>query len=213
VDEHRRYRRDALEETMISRSLTAVVAVLALTATSPPGWTCGFENPNSATMQRVMLNVVYPNAIHVQGAVDTALRSGALRPAHFTRPGDFFALQRTTRNLRRFADILADGESANLPTFSVVLMGPVLWTRFVPTAGRLTSETHVAGPLPGKVVVVTDVPALAALVSGDVTGASTNPLGLIRYYGDPTEIESLRAAIAVAFPGAAAPREAAVGLK
>jgi len=171
-----------------------------LTATVLPGRTCGFEDPNSATMQRVMLNVVYPNALYVQGAVDEALRAGMLRPAHFTRPGDFFALQRTTRNLRRFADILADGASADLPAFSMVLMGPVLWTRFVPGADGLAAETHVAAPLPHGIVVVTDVPALAALVQGDVSGDRAIASGLVRFYGESVEIESLRGALTVAFP-------------
>jgi hypothetical protein len=147
-----------------------------------------------------MLNVVYPNALYVQGAVDEALRAGMLRPAHFTRPGDFFALQRTTRNLRRFADILADGASADLPAFSMVLMGPVLWTRFVPGADGLAAETHVAAPLPHRIVVVTDVPALAALVQGDVSGDRAIASGLVRFYGESVEIESLRGALTVAFP-------------
>jgi len=153
-------------------------------------------------MQRVMLNLVYPNALYVQGAVDEALRAGMLRPAHFTRPGDFFALQRTTRNLRRFAGILANGASSELPVFSMVLMGPVLWTRFVPGAGGLAAETHVAAPLPHRIVIVTDVPALAALVQGDVSGQYANASGLVRFYGDPAEIESLHEALVAAFPGA-----------
>jgi hypothetical protein len=185
---------------MVRRYLVTGLAVLALTATALPGRTCGFEDPNSATMQRVMLNVVYPNALYVQGAVDEALRAGMLRPAHFTRPGDFFALQRTTRNLRRFADILADGASADLPAFSMVLMGPVLWTRFVPGADGLAAETHVAAPSPHRIVVVTDVPALAALVQGDVSGDRAIASGLVRFYGESVEIESLRGALTVACP-------------
>lgn len=186
---------------MVRRCLVTGLAVLALAATVLPGRTCGFEDPNSAAMQRVMLNVVYPNAVYVQGAVDEALRAGMLRPAHFTRPGDFFALQRTTRNLRQFADILADGASADLPAFSMVLMGPVLWTRFQPGAGGLAAETHLAAPLPHRMVVVTDVPALAALVQGDVSGDRAIASGLVRFYGEPAETESLRAALAAAFPG------------
>jgi len=174
------------------RCVITSLSVLALAATVVPGRTCGFEDPSSAAMQRVMLNVVYPNALYVQGAVDEALRAGKLQPAHFIRPGDFFALQRATRNLRRFADILADGASSELPAFSMVLMGPVLWTRFLPDAGGLAAETHAAAPLPRKAVVVTDVPALAALVLGDVSGEYANASGLVRFYGEPAEIEKLR---------------------
>jgi len=185
---------------MFQRSLVTGLAVLALAASAAPGRTCGFEDPNSAAMQRVMLNVVYPNALYVQGAVDEALRAGMLRSAHFTRPGDFFALQRTTRRLSQFADILANGATDGLPAFSMVLMGPVLWSRFVPGINGFAVETHAAGPLPHKVVVVTDVPALSALVLGDVSGEYANASGLVRFYGDPAEIERVREAFVSAFP-------------
>jgi len=185
---------------MFRHSLITGLAIFTLATSATVGRTCGFEDPNSAAMQRVKLNLVYPNSLYVQGAVDEALREGVLMPVHFTRPGDFFALQRTTRNLRRFGDILADDAASDLPRFSVVLMGPVLWTRFHPTVEGITTETHVAGPLPGDLVVAMDVPALAALVTGDVSGAKANETGLARYYGDPAEIEVLREALAAAFP-------------
>jgi hypothetical protein len=175
------------------------LAVVALAATVARGWSCGFEDPNSASMQRVKLNLIYPDSLYVQGAVDEALREGVLMPKHFTRPGDFLALKRTTANLRWFAGLLAEDAASDPPRFSVVLMGPVLWTRFNPTVEGIAVETHVAGPLPGDLVVVMDVPALAALVSGDVSGAYANEAGLVRYYGDPTETEVLREALAAAF--------------
>ena len=149
---------------MMSRTLITGLAVIALAASAVPGWSCGFEDPNSASMQRVQLNLVYPNSLYVQGAVDEALREGVLMPKHFTTPGDFFALKRTTANLQRFAGLLPEDATSDLPRFSVVLMGPVLWTRFNPSVEGITVESHVAGPLPGDLVVVMDVPALAALV-------------------------------------------------
>jgi hypothetical protein len=180
--------------------LVTGLAIVALAATVARGWSCGFEDPNSATMQRVMLNVVYPDALYVQGAVDTALRAGRLKPAHFARPGDFFALQRTTGNLRHLARSLADGTPTELPAFSVVLMGPVLWTRFQPDEAGLAAEPHVTGPSAGELVVVTDVSALAALVSGEISGAYANSSGLVRYYGKPAEVNGLREALIAAFP-------------
>ncbi|SDB58779.1 hypothetical protein SAMN02982931_04734 [Bauldia litoralis] len=178
--------------------LVTGLAIVALASSADAGRACGFEDPNSATMQRVKLNLIYPNSLYVQGAVDEALREGVLLPTHFTRPGDFFALQRTTSNLRQFA-VLVDDAASDLPQFSMVLMGPVLWTRFHPTVEGITVENHVAGPLPDDLVVVMDVPALAALVSGDVSGAYANETGLVRYYGNPAEIEILRETLAAKF--------------
>ncbi len=68
------------------KALVAGLAIVVLAATVARGWSCGFEDPNSATMQRVMLNMVYPDSLYVQGAVDTALRAGKLKPAHFAKP-------------------------------------------------------------------------------------------------------------------------------
>jgi hypothetical protein len=178
--------------------LVTGLAIVALASSADAGQACGFEDPNSATMQRVKLNLIYPNSLYVQGAVDEALREGVLLPAHFARPGDFFALQRTTSNLRQFA-VLVDDAASDLPQFSMVLMGPVLWTQFHPTAKGITAETHVAGPLPGDLVIAMDVPALVALVSGDVSGAYANETGLVRYYGNPAEIEILRETLAAKF--------------
>lgn len=186
---------------MVRHGLISGLAILALAATAIPGLTCGFEDPKSASMQRVMLNRVYPNALYVQGWIDQALRDGILKPAHFARPGDLFALQHTARDLHQFAKILADGATSDVPAFSMVLMGPVLWTRFQPSSGGLTAETHVDDPLPHEAVVATDVPALRALVQGDVSGDRAIALGLVRFYGEPAETDGLRAALAEAFPG------------
>lgn len=184
---------------MLGRLVAAGVMTVAVSVS--PGWSCGFEDPNSAAIQRVGLNIVYPNALYVQGAVDQALRDGVLLPAHFTKRGDFFALERTSRNLRLFAGSLGVGATSDLPEFAMVLMGPVLWTRFMPDEDGVGMETHIAGPNPDKVVVVSDVAALAALIMGDVSGEYANQAGLVRYYGDPGDIERISSALADAFPG------------
>ena len=79
----------------------------------------------------------------------------------------------------------------------MVLMGPVLWTRFGPEANGIAAEPHVAGPLPGKVVVVSDAPVLAALVKGDLSGQSAEEAGLLRYYGDHAEIEKITGGLSI----------------
>jgi hypothetical protein len=186
---------------MLRRSLVTSLAILAMAAAPARSLACSFEDPSGAAAQRVILSVVYPNALYVEGAVYSALSEGILRPAHFAQPGDFFAFNRITRNLRRFAGFLGGKAPPDMPEFSMVLMGPVLWTRFGPEANVIGAVPHVAGPLPGKVVVVSDAPVLAALVKGDLSGQSANEAGLIRYYGDPAEIDKISAALVAAFPG------------
>lgn len=180
--------------------LIAALALVTLTASILQAKACGFEDPDGVRIQKAVLTQVYPNAIYVQGAADEALRKGVLSPRHFTRPGALFAFQRTVSNLRRFADGLAEGAMSKPPQFSLVLLGPVLWAHFSPSAEGMTAEMHVQDPLPNSVVLVSDVPVMAALISGDLSGAQADGLGLLRFYGAPVEVSALRNAIVQAFP-------------
>jgi hypothetical protein len=181
------------------RSSITAFAALALAAMATLALACGFEDPNGASAQRVMLNLVYPKSLYALGAVDTALRAGVIRREHLTMSSDPSAFHRTAGNLRRFARRLSDGAHSVMPAFSLVLLGPVLWTRFVPRSDGLVADIHAAEPLAGRVVMVTDVPVIAALVSGDISGADADASELVRFYGDPAEIKVLRKALALAF--------------
>mgnify|MGYP006160944731 CR=1 FL=1 len=50
-----------------------------------------------------------------------------------------------------------------MPAFAVVLIGPMLWTRFEGNAGGVTVIPHAAGPAPGDVVGHHPVAAAAAV--------------------------------------------------
>ena len=183
------------------RSMIAPFAVLISAIVAIPAWACGFEDPNSVPARQVVLSLVYPKALYTLGAVDSALRAGVLRREHLTALADRLALHRTTANMRRFAADLADGAPSGLPAFSLVLLGPVLWTQFHPGSDGLVADIHTGRPLANGVVIVTDVPVIAALVSGDISGAKADASGLVRFYGDSAEIDGLREALALAFPG------------
>jgi hypothetical protein len=79
-------------------------------------------------------------------------------------------------------------------------MGPVLWARFHPASDGIVAETHAGSPLADRVVMVTDVPVVAALVSGDISGSEADASGLVRFYKDSAEIGRLREALGLAFP-------------
>ena len=49
--------------------------------------------------------------------------------------------------------------------------------------------------------MVTDVPVLTALLSGDVSGKAIEAAGLIRFYGEQADIVRLREALWLGFPG------------
>jgi hypothetical protein len=57
------------------------LAVATFLALSGSASACGFEDPNSAILQRGVLNLVYPQALHVVGALSQARLNGAIAPA------------------------------------------------------------------------------------------------------------------------------------
>ena len=56
-----------------------------------------------------------------------------------------------------------------MPAFAVVLIGPMLWTRFVGGESGVTMVPHAAGPAQDDVVIVTDEGVIAALAKGRIT--------------------------------------------
>jgi hypothetical protein len=64
---------------------------------------------------------------------------------------------------------------AEHPAAAVVLMEPPLWSRIEPQNGGTQLRTHVSGPVTGDVVLVTDTPALEALVGGRNTYNTRRP--------------------------------------
>lgn len=74
-----------------------------------------------------------------------------------------------------------DGEA--VPSLSILLIGPMLWTRFAPAQDGLSMVTHVDGAQASDIVIVTDEPVVAALASGQITPLAARQKGLLRLYG------------------------------
>lgn len=161
----------------------ALWTAVALLAWAHPAWTCGFEDPNSATAARGVLNVVYPDALHVVSAVWRAELDGAIERDN--TPASARALVgfgRTTRMLESFGASMNAASGPQAPAFAVVLLTPMLWTRFESRGGHSVTP-HVSGPDPGDVVVVTDESVVAALERGRLAPRRAMELGLVRFYG------------------------------
>jgi hypothetical protein len=164
-----------------------ISVVIALMGSTWPALGCGFEDPASATMQRGALNLSYPNALYVMGAAAQARSAGILQPddAGPSEVKDMFAFLKTTRMLQRFgAERIERGKEANPVVFSLVLVEPMLWTRFRVRGAGVETSVHITGPEPGGPVVVTSTAALKAIVDHNLTGQRAVDLGLIRIYGE-----------------------------
>jgi hypothetical protein len=172
-------------------------AIAALSA-SFSAQACGYHDPSGYNVG--MLNWAYPDALHVRTAVWMAQRDGSLAPAPSLPAFDpassqarlwqmlrLGATQAQLGALRASLDATVAGRP--LPAFAVVLIGPMLWTRFDAADDGVRMAAHIPGPAPGDVVVVTDAAVLAALVDGSITFHSARERGLARLYGSSDAVE------------------------
>lgn len=149
---------------------------------------CAFHD--GAAVRVGMLNLAYPDALHVRTAVWLAQRD-AIVPREPPVAFDPASAEHRLDALRRYRQTVAALDalrerlppSDGTPRFAVVLIGSMLWTRFEPVAGRLEMAPHASGPLPDDVVVVTDAPVVRALLDGTLTAADAQARGLVRLYG------------------------------
>ena len=177
----------------------AAVCAVALAVAASGALSCGFEDPGSTALRRGMLNLAYPQSLHVGTAVWQAQLAGALPRDPLAERADLSPDARATLGrvrvnglLMRFAARLAKpaDEAASL---AVVLLDSVMWSRFVVAAGAVHPVIHVAAPEAGDVVVVTDTPVLEAIAAGSLELATALELGLIRLYGAPPQVAGVRA--------------------
>lgn len=164
---------------------TPFLTALLLVAGTMPAVACGFEDPKGADVQRGALNWAFPDSLHVTSAVWRAQLDGSI--ARDDRPAAVRALSgfgKAVADLTTLRDGLSEalaGEPA--PGLSILLIGPMLWSRIVPTADGLSIATHLAGAEPTDVVIVTDAPVVAAIVSGRISAQTALHKGLLRLYG------------------------------
>ena len=177
--------------TVNTTNLTRGILLLAtVLAGSPAALACGFHDPSSINLG--MLNLAYPDALHVRTAVWMAQRDGAIPrddPPMASDPATatihaMFRLRETVLKLGSLRERLGaalDGRLA--PSFSMVLIGPMFWARFEQAGATLDMEAHATGPASEDVVIVSDVPVVAALLEGRITPQEARKLGLVRFYG------------------------------
>ena len=148
----------------------------------PPAQACGLEPAYKGG-----LTVSYPGALEVAVAVADSRRSGLLPPADPGTVSDENLLQQMLADLRQLASRLdassARNEKDSATAFSLVLVGPGLWSHYHPAPDGVRAEYHVNGPLDGQVVVLTHHSVLHALLTGKLTTEQATRLGLLAFSG------------------------------
>jgi hypothetical protein len=180
---------------------------LALAAAGA-AWPCGLEDPNSVAFQRGAMNLSFPKSAYVRTAIWQAQMAGDLPRDALAQRDDLspqargtLQLMRATRLLNTLATRLsATRDSADRPNVAIVLLGPMLWSRLEHHNGNVLAQVHVRGPEPGDAVIVTDTPAIEAIVGVGMSFEHAVELGLVRLYGPSEQVGALQTWLAAAEP-------------
>lgn len=153
----------------------------------PPGAiACGYHSDMS--LARGLLNWVYPDALHVVGAISMAVAERRL-PAPATVGRGLFGYHDIVRSLERHAQQLRIASGETTPrTFSLVLIEPMLWTRFVSEGSDVRMHVHVSGPQAGDLVMISGEDVVREIANNRLSVGEAYRSGLIRLYGTEKQI-------------------------
>jgi hypothetical protein len=154
---------------------------------------CGYHD--DVSLARGLLNWTYPDALHVVGAISTAVAERRL-PAPATVRGGLGHLgyHGAVRVLDRHAQQLRMSSSGMPgPTFSVLLIEPMLWTRFVSEGGEVRPQVHVSGPNVGDLVVISGEEVFREIAHDRLSFGEAYRQGLVRLYGTEEQVRSFLA--------------------
>lgn len=167
------------------KAVLTMAAVLLAAAPAPDAFACGYEDPQSVS--RGLLNWIYPDSLHVYGAISSAVAARRLSPANFDQARiDLFGRRynATKMALEQFGEMLrAAAPSRSQPPVSLVLVEPVLWTRFERGDGGMHARVHVSGAEPGDLVLVSGESVISEIANRRLTVGQAAKTGLMRIYG------------------------------
>lgn len=163
----------------------AVVIATMVSSVSVPAYSCGLEPSVKGGF-----TVSYTGSLDVAIAVADARNDGLLPQANLNPIPNMIRKQQILADLQQLRTRLDKGrdeiaDNLNTP-FSLVLVGPGLWSHFYMTSGGVLANYHTDGPLAGKVVVLTHPTALRAMLDGKLSIEQATRLGLITYSGTDT---------------------------
>lgn len=163
----------------------AIAAFVGLSNAPIPVHACALEPSINGG-----ITISHPGSIDVAVAVANARSDGLLPPASSEAITNEVRLQNMLADLRRLQARLNaarnDMTVENAATFSLVLVGPGLWSHYRMSPGGVLANYHTDGPLAGKAVVLTHATALRAMLAGSLSIERATELGLIAYTGVDT---------------------------
>lgn len=179
------------------------LALLLTVMQAGPAGACGSHDPS--LIARGSLNHVYPNSLHIIGAIQRARFSGELPPFdrdRFQARGEErqrlgrIAFEQTLSALHAIGTEMArNGDNKPYPDIAIVVLDNLLWTRFSSDYFDVRQGLHVKGPAPGDVVLVTDEPVVRSIQSGSMSIERAIELGVLRFYGPENQMSELLASV------------------
>lgn len=171
----------ALRKGTAGGSRAAVLAVVLALAGAPiAARACGYHD--DVTIARAGLTLSYPDALHVFGAVASAVMQGRLQaPAASSTGPDLMGVRyrATVRSLEALGkEMLARAGDQSPASVSLVLIEPMLWTRFQIASREVRTTIHVTGPQPGDLVAVAGEGAIGEIARGRMSVGEAHALGL-----------------------------------
>ena len=166
-----------------------------------PAFSCSFDD--DVSLQRGVMNWAYPDSLHVRSAVWRAQSDGLLAReqlpdgAQTQQVRAKLGLLQARRLMSQFGAALqrASGNNAQQP-IAVVLLGPLLWSRFEPRASTVQTRFHVDGPRTGDAVIVTELAVIEALLGGKLSLNDAFTQGLLKIYAQPSATASAQSWLA-----------------
>lgn len=142
-----------------------------------------------------MLNLEYPDAIHVEGSVWEVQKTGRLAlpdmnremaTGHERKRLDEIAFQRTVEALETFGELVNRTPSAAEPTnFVLLLVDEMMWNRFVFRHGHVALKADISEPEEDvDLVVVTETSVIMAIIDASMSIAEAEEMRVLRIYGE-----------------------------
>jgi hypothetical protein len=183
--------------TVVSRVARALASGALVVGFLSEAVACGYHD--DVSVARGVLNWVYPDALHVVGAVSTAVAERRLPPPGPMRSGRALlgyhrtvqALTQHAQQLRRCRDALPCAHDGS--AFSLLLIEPMLWTRYTWEGTDVQLQIHASGPQAGDLVVITGENVIRAIASNNLTIGDAYRSGMLRLYGTDGQVASLLA--------------------
>jgi hypothetical protein len=179
-----------LRTRLARATAVALAASLMAAAAVSEGRACGYDSPQTASQG--FLNWLYPDSLYVIGAISREVAAGRLPLANFNQTGpDLFGrrFRLTATALEQFGKMLrATSPGLSQPSVSLVVVEPMLWTRFDQGPDGLRTTVHVSGAQPGDLVLVAGEAVIAEIAARRLTFGQAAERGVVRLYGSAPQI-------------------------